>query len=51
MSLLVYAIDSETVNLMKNNVRLGVIGDLEMLPAEVKEKLEGCIEKLKIIQG
>lgn len=47
MSLLVHAIDSETVNLMKNNVRLGVIGDLEMLPAEVRKKLSGCIGKLK----
>lgn len=47
MSLLVHAIDSETVNLMKNNVRLGVIGDLEMLPDEVRKKLAGCIEKLK----
>lgn len=47
MSLLVHAIDSETVNLMKNNVRLGVIGNQEMLPAEVRTKLSGCIEKLK----
>jgi undecaprenyl diphosphate synthase len=46
MGLLVYAIDSETVNLMKNNVRLAVIGDLEMLPCRVKEKLEVSIEKL-----
>lgn len=47
MSLLVYAIDSETVNLMKNNVRLGVIGDMNMLPRRVREKLNSCIDKLK----
>lgn len=47
MSLLVYAIDSETVNLMKNNVRLGVIGDMKMLPRRVREKLNSCIDKLK----
>ena len=47
MGLLVYAIDSETVNLMKNNVRLGVIGDMEMLPRRVRDKLESCIDKLK----
>jgi undecaprenyl diphosphate synthase len=46
MGLLVYAIDSETVNLMKNNVRLQVIGDIDMLPRKVKERLSGCIEKL-----
>ena len=47
MGLLVYAIDSETVNLMKNNVRLQVIGAIEMLPRKVKEKLMSCIENLK----
>ena len=47
MGLLIYAIDSETVNLMKNNVRLQVIGAIEMLPGKVKEKLLGCIENLK----
>lgn len=46
MSLLVYAIDSETVNLMKNNVRLSVIGDMEVLPGRVRSKLAACIEKL-----
>jgi undecaprenyl diphosphate synthase len=47
MSLLVHAIDAETVNLMKNNVRLGVIGCQEMLPGNVRAKLNGCINKLK----
>ncbi len=47
MSLLVHSIDAETVNLMKNNVRLGVIGCQEMLPENVRAKLNGCINKLK----
>lgn len=47
MGLLVHAIDTETVNLMKNNVRLGVIGDMQKLPENVRGKLLGCIEKLK----
>lgn len=51
MGLLVYAIDSETVNLMKNNVKLEVIGDLKMLPRKVREKLLGCVEKLKYNTG
>lgn len=46
MGLLVHAIDSETVNLMKNNVRLSVIGDRTMLPERVVNKLDSCIEKL-----
>jgi undecaprenyl diphosphate synthase len=47
MSLLVHAIDTETVNLMKNNVRLMVIGNQEMLPRVVRNKLADCMNKLK----
>lgn len=47
MSLLVQAIDNETEELMKNNAKLDVIGDMEKLPAEVKIKLENCIKTLK----
>ena len=43
MSLLVEAIENETPTLMKNNVRLQAIGDLESLPLEVREKLQGTI--------
>ncbi len=51
MGLLIYAIDAETVNLMKNNVRLAVIGDLKLLPRKVREKLQGCVDKLKYNTG
>lgn len=47
MSLLIHAIESETGELMKNNVRLSAIGDLEKMPAEVKNKLDNCIKTLK----
>ena len=40
MELLVHAIEIETEELSKNNVRLSVIGDLEAMPIKVKKKLE-----------
>lgn len=43
MSLLVEAIENETPTLMKNNVRLQVIGDLGSLPEQVRAKLNGTI--------
>lgn len=46
MELLVHAIENETESLMKNNVRLLVIGDLKKMPTKVREKLEGCIKQL-----
>jgi len=46
MALLVHAIEMETDSLMKNNVRLGAIGDLETMPDPVRKQLEQCIERL-----
>lgn len=46
MALLVHAIEQESVELDKNNVKLGVIGDTNQFPEEVREKLFRCIEKL-----
>ncbi len=46
MTLLVHTIEGETESLMKNNVRLGAIGDLSKMPGEVKEKLMKCIKTL-----
>lgn len=43
MSLLVSAIHRETPDLMKNNVRLLAIGNLERLPAEAHATLLSCI--------
>lgn len=51
MSLLVYAIEAETDNLMKNKVRLKVIGDTGKLPSDVSGTLHGCIDKLQNNRG
>ena len=45
MSLMVMAIERETPDLIKNNVRLQAIGDLSRIPAEVRERLYKCIEE------
>jgi undecaprenyl diphosphate synthase len=45
MTLLVNAIRRETPDLMKNNVRLLTIGDIDRLPRETKENLRRCIEE------
>ncbi|MDR0864725.1 MAG: isoprenyl transferase [Candidatus Symbiothrix sp.] len=44
MALMVTAIQRETPDLMKNNVRLQVIGDVHRLPQVTKDNLNECIE-------
>jgi undecaprenyl diphosphate synthase len=44
MALVVTAIQRETPDLMKNNVCLQVIGDVNRLPQVTKENLDECIE-------
>lgn len=44
MHLIVMAIERETPDLIKNNVRLTMIGDESRLPAEARERLEKCIQ-------
>lgn len=51
MELLVHAIENETDSLMKNNVRLMTIGNMELMPLKVKEKLDGCIRQLNSNTG
>lgn len=43
MALLMESIEEQTF--MKNNVAFKVIGDMDRLPADVRECLEGCIER------
>lgn len=43
MSLIVSAIERETPDLIKNNVRLSTIGDFQRMPADVQERLAKCI--------
>jgi undecaprenyl diphosphate synthase len=45
MALLITAIRRETPDLMKNNVRLLAIGDIDRLPSETKEHLLNCIDE------
>jgi undecaprenyl diphosphate synthase len=51
MGLLVQAISEETDELLKSNVRLRVIGDIESLPQTVQEKLSWSIDKLNSCTG
>ncbi|MDR2146555.1 MAG: isoprenyl transferase [Tannerella sp.] len=51
MSLMVAAIYRETPDLMKNNVRLTTIGDLERMPEDVRKTLEDCIEQTSVNTG
>ncbi|MDH6311506.1 undecaprenyl diphosphate synthase [Parabacteroides sp. PFB2-10] len=51
MALLVSAIQKETPDLMKNNVRLKAIGDLSRLPEEVYANLMGSIEETSVNTG
>lgn len=43
MHLIVIAIERETPDLIKNNVRLSMIGDISRLPAEAARRLEKCM--------
>lgn len=45
MHLIVTAIERETPDLIKNNVRLGLIGDRSRIPEFALERLEECISK------
>jgi len=51
MQLMVSTINSETETLIKNNVRLKVIGDLNSLPGYIVEKLREVIERTRKNDG
>ena len=51
MALMVMAIERETPDLMKNNVRLNAIGDLSRMPDEVKARLDNCIAQTSVNTG
>ncbi|MBP5306841.1 MAG: isoprenyl transferase [Paludibacteraceae bacterium] len=51
MSLLVYAIEANTQKMMDNGVRLRVIGDIGRMNAEVRARLDDCIEKTSKNKG
>ena len=44
MNLIVVSIEQQTPDLIKNNVRLTAIGDLERMPAFAKQRLAKCLD-------
>lgn len=51
MHLIVIAIERETPDLIKNNVRLTMIGDMNRMPKEARERLERCMEETSHCTG
>ena len=51
MTLLIDTIAKETSTLMKNNIRLLTIGDLERLPENTRQKFRACIEETSLNTG
>jgi len=51
MELLISTINKEISKLMKNNVRLNAIGDLDMLPSKCHRELKAAIEKTSVNTG
>lgn len=51
MSLIVIAIERETPDLIKNNVRLTCIGDLERMPSEAQQRLKACMNATSHCNG
>lgn len=51
MSLMVYAIVQETPDMIRNNVRLLSIGDLDRLPSETRAAFEKCISETSACTG
>lgn len=44
MNLIVMAIERETPDLIRNNVRLSMIGDIDRMPEFARRRLQACIE-------
>lgn len=51
MHLIVIAIERETPDLIKNNVRLTMIGDMGRMPKEARERLERCMKETSHCTG
>ncbi len=51
MHLIGIAIERETPDLIKNNVRLTMIGDVERMPAEALDRLRGSIARTSHCTG
>lgn len=44
MNLVVYAIERETPDLIRNNISLGIIGDIKRMPEFARRRLQKCID-------
>lgn len=51
MHLISIAIERETPDMIKNNVRLSMIGDLDSLPEEPRQRLLGCFKATEYCNG
>lgn len=51
MHLIVLAIERETPDLIKNNVRLTAIGDMNRMPEEARDRLRRCMEETSQCTG
>lgn len=51
MTLIVTAIERETPDLIKNNVRLTSVGDLSRMPDFARERLGRCMEQTSVCSG
>lgn len=51
MSLMIQAVANETPDLIKNNIRVKVIGDVERLPADTKRALDHCLHETSACKG
>jgi len=51
MTLLVDLIAKETPDLLKNNIRLKAIGDIERLPKDTQIALQNCIDETSVSSG
>lgn len=51
MHLIGYAIERETPDLIANNVRLALMGDIARLPEDARQRLAGCVERTSHCTG
>ncbi|MDU1890149.1 MAG: isoprenyl transferase [Dysgonomonas sp.] len=51
MTLMIQAVANETPDLIKNNIRVKVIGDIERLPSETKKALDHCLNETSVCTG
>ena len=51
MALMIQAVANETPDLIKNNIRVKVIGDIDRLPADTQKALDFCLNETSVCTG